>query len=593
MTRKPFSDCLFWLIATTSVLVVDSGSVVAQPAFSISFQGPMPTRGAVESCPPGNLILEGDPLFPPGGVLGLAPPVLGLPCVYVSGGPGGLGLAPYPTLAALPAPGTSAMIEVDAISYGFDLDPMTGCAIAFSVDQFAVGLPLVPTAPLGPPATVNTEGAFGALEAAADLFLMQPVTTGFPPYCFGFNPNFALLDGNGAVSASGWIYPGVGLIEPYPPTPGAAPPHPGDNLDAMASAHLAGPFPVYFSLDSAFVDPLTPGANSGSAAAHGFVGGDVLVTSAAGAAPAIYASAALLGLDQFGADTDDLDALALLENGVPGYQPSLLANDWAGGATDMLLFSVRRGSAVIGAIDSLCGLPIEEGDVLTTPQLGGVSPGIYICAEMLGLATLRSGALTFSYQDIRFADDVDALDFGISFGVTDCNGNGVDDGLDIAAGTSADCNANGVPDECDIYNGTSIDSNFNGIPDSCEPFADCNANGTPDYCDLQCAAVDTYCSLYVVCTATDCNFNGIPDSCDIASGVLADTDGDGIPNACECPADVNSDGAVNVADLLAVIGAWGPCAAPCPPFCAGDIIKDCTVNATDLLAVIAAWGPCP
>lgn len=33
---------------------------------------------------------------------------------------------------------------------------------------------------------------------------------------------------------------------------------------------------------------------------------------------------------------------------------------------------------------------------------------------------------------------------------TDCNGNGVEDALDLSTGTSTDCNANGIPDECDI-----------------------------------------------------------------------------------------------------------------------------------------------
>lgn len=40
---------------------------------------------------------------------------------------------------------------------------------------------------------------------------------------------------------------------------------------------------------------------------------------------------------------------------------------------------------------------------------------------------------------------------------TDCNGNGVDDGIDIATGTSLDCQSNGIPDECDLgllYAGT-------------------------------------------------------------------------------------------------------------------------------------------
>jgi len=39
----------------------------------------------------------------------------------------------------------------------------------------------------------------------------------------------------------------------------------------------------------------------------------------------------------------------------------------------------------------------------------------------------------------------------------DCNGNGVEDGIDISTGTSQDCQPNGIPDECDIrglYAGT-------------------------------------------------------------------------------------------------------------------------------------------
>jgi hypothetical protein len=53
-----------------------------------------------------------------------------------------------------------------------------------------------------------------------------------------------------------------------------------------------------------------------------------------------------------------------------------------------------------------------------------------------------------------------------------------------------------------------------------------------------------------------------------------------------CPEDVNHDGSVNIADLLAVIAAWGTNNAD------ADINDDGTVNITDLLAVIGAWGPC-
>src|SRR5439155_20046795 len=54
-----------------------------------------------------------------------------------------------------------------------------------------------------------------------------------------------------------------------------------------------------------------------------------------------------------------------------------------------------------------------------------------------------------------------------------------------------------------------------------------------------------------------------------------------------CPPDTNCSGSVNIDDLLAVIGHWGPCSS-----CPWDVNGDSTVNIDDLLAVIAAWGLC-
>jgi len=195
----------------------------------------------------------------------------------------------------------------------------------------------------------------------------------------------------------------VGLVEPNPPTPFVLP-DPGDNLDAVdvdtTLADVMGP--IYISLDSAFPDPLEgPGTNTGTAVANGFVGGDVLVTSAGGL-PALYAPAPVLGLDVVpgaGPDSDDLDALALFESGDGVFTPGV----------DLIFYSVRRGSAVIGAPDSIFGAPISEGDILVPPAIGGLSPfpGIWVAAEALGLWTFRSfGASEFG----PFSDDLDALD---------------------------------------------------------------------------------------------------------------------------------------------------------------------------------------
>ncbi|MCZ6837087.1 MAG: hypothetical protein O7G85_15020 [Planctomycetota bacterium] len=56
-----------------------------------------------------------------------------------------------------------------------------------------------------------------------------------------------------------------------------------------------------------------------------------------------------------------------------------------------------------------------------------------------------------------------------------------------------------------------------------------------------------------------------------------------------CPADVTGDdNTVNVEDLLTLLGAWGPCLAPCP----ADIDGNDIVNVEDLLTLLGAWGGC-
>ena len=114
--------------------------------------------------------------------------------------------------------------------------------------------------------------------------------------------------------------------------------------------------------------------------------------------------------------------------------------------------------------------------------------------------------------DIANGTSIDANGNGIpdECEFPDCNGNGIDDNDDIANGTSADCNGNGTPDECEMPTG---DCNGNGILDDCETFDDCNDNGVPDECEK----------------FSDCNGNSIPDECED----LQDWDGNDVPDACE------------------------------------------------------------
>lgn len=53
------------------------------------------------------------------------------------------------------------------------------------------------------------------------------------------------------------------------------------------------------------------------------------------------------------------------------------------------------------------------------------------------------------------------------------------------------------------------------------------------------------------------------------------------------PADLDADGAVNGADLVLLLGAWGPCA---DEPCIADINGDGEVNGADLVILLGSWG---
>ena len=387
--------------ATLAVFALSTSAIAQNPQLTIfGVDWKSPTVGIPDSFT-GTPITEGDLLLPATLVPALGP--LPVPGITESAGvfpPIGLALAQHAITVGHPG-GTMGRIEVDAISHGLDrrlesnatgaLNP--GRRIAFSVDYWSRGIVGTPAAP-----AVWNEAPCN--DQAADAFM----DIGLPPMPIMpgtfVGGNLGLHDGNGLASCSGAVYPGLGLIENPPGTPF------GDNLDALdgdvPDPNFARTTRTYFSLDAQFIDPITMMPNSGSAVLHGFVGGDVLFT-APGGALAVYATAGILGLDLNGIDTDDLDALAIAENGLAGYQVSAQPFDWMTGQTDMLLFSVRRGSAVIGQPDSIFGAPIMPGDILVPPLGGAGRPGILIPAEALGLMSPRQFAGTPG-------DDLDALD---------------------------------------------------------------------------------------------------------------------------------------------------------------------------------------
>ncbi len=66
-----------------------------------------------------------------------------------------------------------------------------------------------------------------------------------------------------------------------------------------------------------------------------------------------------------------------------------------------------------------------------------------------------------------------------------------------------------------------------------------------------------------------------------------DVNANGIPDECECLADLSGNGAVDVPDLLLLLATWGldPGGPP-------DFDGDGMVAVPDLLQLLAAWGPC-
>ncbi|MCZ6834315.1 MAG: M12 family metallo-peptidase [Planctomycetota bacterium] len=90
----------------------------------------------------------------------------------------------------------------------------------------------------------------------------------------------------------------------------------------------------------------------------------------------------------------------------------------------------------------------------------------------------------------------------------------------------------------------------------------------------------------------DCNYNMLPDICDIAEGFSFDINSNQVPDECDCFSDVDGSGRVDVFDLLTLLGNWGACQDPCPPFCPGDVNFDCQVNVEDLLQLLSDWDGC-
>src|SRR5262249_52413724 len=75
-------------------------------------------------------------------------------------------------------------------------------------------------------------------------------------------------------------------------------------------------------------------------------------------------------------------------------------------------------------------------------------PDLFYQGERTGIPLNQPGATdeALAIHEMHFA----IANFRRSTNITDCNGNGIDDAIDIVSGISQDVNLNGRPDECEI-----------------------------------------------------------------------------------------------------------------------------------------------
>ncbi len=91
----------------------------------------------------------------------------------------------------------------------------------------------------------------------------------------------------------------------------------------------------------------------------------------------------------------------------------------------------------------------------------------------------------------------------------------------------------------------------------------------------------------------DCNANNIPDALEIAEGLEADVNGNGIPDSCgPCPGDADGDRFVSFQDIVTTLAYWGSSYPGSTGL--GDSDDDGDADFADVLRTISNWGgDCP
>ncbi|MCB9867715.1 MAG: hypothetical protein H6816_13905 [Phycisphaerales bacterium] len=205
--------------------------------------------------------------------------------------------------------------------------------------------------------------------------------------------------------------------------------------------------------------------------------------------------------------------------------------------SDVVIAPAAESAVVTWTTDKSATSRVEYG--LTAGYGDATSNGTLVTNHSVLLSGLAEGTLYHCRISSTDNDGLTASTNDLTFTtITDCNANGIDDGVEISAGSAADCNGSGVPDACELAGN---DCNTNGVPDECDP--DCNSNATPDDCesfsDCNGSGVPDECEL----AGNDCNTNGVPDECD------TDCNANGTPDDCEAFTDCNASGVPDECEL--------------------------------------------
>ncbi len=248
-------------------------------------------------------------------------------------------------------------------------------------------------------------------------------------------------------------------------------------------------------------------------------------------------------------------SFSMLGTPVNGVGGNIFGTDGTFAAAAVLIFiSLSDGTTYAG--------------VINTPD---TFTGFYSTGPMITGLTIQavSKSSTTVFPDV----------FGLSIAVSAVDPNDPDmDGFptvtdncpEVSNPGQADGDSDGFGDVCD---------NCVGVANSSQ--SDLDSDGLGDACDN--------CPTVANSSQDDCDGDGRGDACALLDGAQ-DLDGNGVPDTCECLADLTGDGSVNGGDLSVVLGFWG---TPPKAFPQADINRDGTVNANDLSIVLGSWGPCP